>query len=141
MTVPAWVLLAFAVWTLAVVGGTVGLYRWREMLARRESFASWGEYRVAGAAWYRRALRAHANCVENLPVYGAIVLVMAVARIDLPVLDVLAVVLITARVAQTTVHVAFAQTSRVVGVRSSFYHLQWFCMVAMAAITAWHAAA
>jgi len=32
--------------------------------------------RVEGDDWYRRAMRAHANCVENLPVFGVIVLAL-----------------------------------------------------------------
>lgn len=139
MTVPVWILLAFALWTLAVVGLTVGTYRWVEMLLRREDFASWGEYRIEGAGWYRRAMRAHANCVENLPLYGALVLVTVAAGVDLPALDLFAVVFMAARIGQTTVHVAFPQTNRVVFFRSAFFHIQWFCMLAMAVVTALYA--
>jgi len=140
VTVPVWVLLAFAIWTLLVVGNTVGLYRWVRMLTGRDDFASWGEYRIEGAGWYKRAMRAHANCVENLPIFGAIVLAGVVAHLDLPVLSVLAVVFMAARVLHTTVHVAFEQTNRVVFCRSMLYHVQWFCMAGMAVVTAWHAA-
>ena len=43
-------------------------------------------------------MRAHLNCVENLPVYGAIVLVMVVSGAQSAMLDVLALTLIGARI-------------------------------------------
>jgi uncharacterized MAPEG superfamily protein len=45
-----------------------------------------------GSARYRRAMRAHANCVENLPVYTAVVVAITAAGVMSPVLDLLALV-------------------------------------------------
>ena len=62
-------------------------------------------------------MRAHANCVENLPVYAAVVVVITAAGIASPVLDLLALVFIAARVAQTSIHVLLEETPAAVGVR------------------------
>jgi uncharacterized MAPEG superfamily protein len=74
MTVPQWALLGFAVWTLLVLFGTVGVYRWSRILTGRVRISEWQADRPQGSDWYQRAMRAHMNCVENLPVFAAIVL-------------------------------------------------------------------
>jgi uncharacterized MAPEG superfamily protein len=79
-------------------------------------------------------MRAHANCVENLPVYGAIVVVITAAGVDRPSLDVLALILIGARILQSLVHVLFEQTNTVVTFRSIFYNIQFACMAAMVGV-------
>ena len=66
----------------------------------------WRADGMQGADLYRRAMRAHANCVENLPVYAGIVVCATAAQATDPLLDVLALTLIAARLCQTTTHVA-----------------------------------
>lgn len=132
MTIPLWVLLAFALWTLLTLGTTHGPYRWGRILTRRSDFEEFGEYRIEGEkGWYVRGMRAHANCIENLPVYGAIVVVLTAAGIENDLLDVLAIVVMAARIPQTLVHVLFEQTNVVVFFRSIFFNTQWVCMIAM----------
>ena len=134
MTTPVWVLLGFAVWTLLVLFATVGVYRWSRILTGRAQLAEFRADEPHGSDWYRRAMRAHANCVENLPVYGAITLASVAAGVRSPWLDALAVVLLAARVLQTLTHILWTPTNRVVGVRFSFYLVQVVCMFAMSAI-------
>ncbi len=136
MTIPVWVLLAFAMWTLLILAATVGVYRWFRILSGRSNFAEWGHYRIEGQDWYKRGLRAHANCVENLPVYGAIVLASVVAGVHSQGLNILAVVMMGARICHTTVHVAFRQTNRAVFFRSMLFNTQWICMIAMGVLVA-----
>ena len=73
MTVPVWMLLGFATWTVLLLLTTVGVYRWSRILTGRAPIREFRADRVEGEEWYKRAMRAHANCVENLPVFGAIV--------------------------------------------------------------------
>jgi uncharacterized MAPEG superfamily protein len=131
MTIPVWVLLAFALWTLLILAATVGVYRWTRILAGRVGFSEYAEYRIEGEDWYKRAMRAHANCVENLPVYGAIVVVLLATGIEGTFLDALALVVIGARVLHTLVHVAFEQTNAVTFCRSMLFNLQYLAMIAM----------
>jgi uncharacterized MAPEG superfamily protein len=134
MSVPVAVLLGFALWTLLALFGSVGVYRWSRILTRREEIASFRADRVEGADWYQRAMRAHTNCVENLPVYGAIVVALVATGITSPWIDTLAVVLLVARIAQTSVHIALAQSNRVVAVRFAFFFTQAVCMLAISGI-------
>jgi uncharacterized MAPEG superfamily protein len=131
ITIPLWVLLGFAAWTLLTLFTTVGIYRWSRILTGRAAISEFPADRPHGADWYRRALRAHANCVENLPVYTAIAVVTVATGIHSPVLDRLAIILLLARIGQTLVHVGFQQTDRVVSVRFTFFLIQVLCMVGM----------
>lgn len=140
MTIPVWALLGFAVWTLLLLLGTVGVYRWSLILTRRAPINAFRADLVEGQDWYKRAMRAHANCVESLPVYGAIVLVLVAAGLDAPLLDGLAIALLAARVAQSLIHVSMSPTNLVVSARFGFFFVQLACMFAMAAYAASHAA-
>jgi uncharacterized MAPEG superfamily protein len=131
MTIPQWVLLGFAGWTLAVLFGTIGVYRWSMILAGRVRISEWQADTPQGSDWYRRAVRAHLNCVENLPVYGTIVFCASAAGATGAFLDTLALALMAARICQTTVHVAFAPSDFVASVRFAFFFVQAVCMVAM----------
>lgn len=139
MSIPVWVLLAFAGWTLLTLLATVGVYRWSHILTRRASLGEWRADEAQGSEWYRRAMRAHANCVENLPVYGAIVLAIVASGVQGTFLDTLAIVLIVARVCQTLVHLGPPQTDVVAGIRFGFFFTQLVCMVAMGTYVALYA--
>ena len=84
----------------------------------------------------RRAVRAHMNCVENLPVYTAIVVVMLAAHVASPILDALAITILIARMCQTSVHLSFEQTNVIAGVRFAFYLAQALSMLAMGVVIA-----
>jgi uncharacterized MAPEG superfamily protein len=131
MTVPMWVLLGFAGWTLAVLCGTIGVYRWYGILTGLTTVGGWRTDTPQGAEWYRRAIRAHMNCVENLPVYGAIVICATAAGAKGDFLDALALAFMSARICQTTVHLVFVQTDFVASVRFAFFFVQAVCMVVM----------
>jgi uncharacterized MAPEG superfamily protein len=143
MTVPLWVLLAFAVWTILVLLAGVGVHRWSRILSGRSELTDFPGGVVEGPPLYRRVTRAHANCVENLPVYAAIVLTAVIAGVDTPRLDQLAIVFLIARICQTLTHTLFHETNVTVGIRFSFFAVQLVAMLWMAAIvalSAWPAA-
>jgi hypothetical protein len=74
MSLPLWMLLGFAGWTLLVLLAGVGVRRWLLIFSGQASLTSFPGDTPHGSPAYRRATRAHANCVENLPVFAAIVL-------------------------------------------------------------------
>jgi uncharacterized MAPEG superfamily protein len=131
MTIPVWVLLGFAGWTLLILLLSVGIYRWSRILTGQQEIGQFPADAAGGADWYKRATRAHANCIENLPVYAAIVLAASHAGLDDGFLDALACALLAARVIQSLVHISFVQTNTAVSVRFSFFFLQFICMIAM----------
>jgi uncharacterized MAPEG superfamily protein len=140
MTIPQWALLGFAVWTVLVLFATVGAYRWSKILGGRASISEWQADLPQGSEWYRRAMRAHANCVENLPVFVAIVYCATTAGAHGRLLDLLALLVLAGRIAQTTVHVSVSQTDAVASLRFCFYLIQALSMLGMAAIVVTSAA-
>ena len=80
-------LLGFALWTLAVLALTVGVHRWSRILTGRGAIHQFPADAPEGPDWYKRATRAHANCVENLPVYTAIVVAASAAGAEGGALD------------------------------------------------------
>ena len=140
MTVPQWMLLGFAAWTLALLVATVGVYRWVRILFSRVAIASFRSDRLEGEDWYRRGTRAHANCIENLPVFGAIVFVITAIGLSGPMVNSLCIAILAARICQSTVHVSHEQTDLFVAVRFSFYSVQLVCFIALIAMAVIHAA-
>ncbi|MGB5372719.1 MAG: MAPEG family protein [Polyangiales bacterium] len=139
MSIPVWVLLAFAVWSMLVLIFTVGTYRWGLIFAGRVQVKEFRADQIEGADRYRRAMRAHLNCLENLPIYGAIVLVIVVSGAQSAALDSLALTLIGARIAQTLIHVSWQQSNLLAYVRFGFFFIQLICMFWMTALVVQHA--
>jgi len=134
MTTPTWMLLGFATWTIVLLASTIGIYRWFNILAGRASVNGFSADNPEGADWYKRAMRAHANCIENLPVFGAVVIALHVSGAGGPVADSASIAILVARVMQSLVHVCFPQTSSVVAVRFSLLLVQLVGLFALIVI-------
>jgi uncharacterized MAPEG superfamily protein len=124
VTIPQWTLLGFAAWTLALLMVTVGVYRWGRILFAKAAIASFRSDALEGAGWYQRGTRAHANCIENLPVFGVVVYLISVVGLAGPMVDALCVATLAARIVQSCVHISHEQTNAFVAVRFSFYSVQ-----------------
>ena len=140
MTLPIWMLLGFATWTIVLLASTIGIYRWFNIFAGRAPVNGFPADQPEGADWYKRSMRAHANCIENVPVFGAIVLALHVSGAGGPVADLASIAVLVARVLQSMVHVCLPQTSSVVAVRFSFLMVQLVCFFALIVIVVRHAA-
>ena len=134
MTLPIWMLLGFALWTLLLMITTVGGYRWSLILTGRAEIGDFRAGRIEGADWYLRAMRAHANCVENLPVFAVIVFALHVAGVAAAATDAMAATVLVARIPHSIVHVAFRQTNVVTSIRGAFFAVQFACFLGMAAV-------
>lgn len=96
-------LLLFAAWTLAVMFAYVG-YRVLLVVTNKKKANAWTRGQPTDdPAFVVRASHAHMNCVENLPIYAAIVLAAAALGKN-EVVDSVACIFLLARVAQTVVH-------------------------------------
>ncbi len=135
-----WMLLGFATWTVLLLMATVGVYRWTNILWRRAPIASFRSDQLEGDDWYRRGTRAHANCVENLPVFCAVVLVISAVGVTGFAVNYLCVIILITRVCQSLVHVSHAQTDAFVAVRFSFFCVQLTCFLALIVLAAFHGA-
>ena len=124
MNLPVWMLLGFAAWTVLLLAATVGVYRWSLILPGTVAIANFRADPVEGADWYRRGTRAHANCIENLPVFGAIVFALQVGNVTGTLVNTLATAILVARVIQSLVHTCFVQTNTAVSIRFGFYSVQ-----------------
>lgn len=78
-----------------------------------------------GPDWYWRVNRAHLNTVENLPVFGALVLSGVFLELDGSFATV-AWVTFGARVGQSFFHIVSGR-SMAVNVRFAFFVVQWVC--------------
>jgi uncharacterized MAPEG superfamily protein len=134
MSVPVWTLLGFATWTVLMLLGTVGVYRWTRILTGRVPIREFRADQVEGDDWYKRSMRAHANCVENLPVFGAIVLALYATGVESAAADGVCIAILAARVLQSLTHVSLVQTNSVVSVRFTFFLIQILGFLALIAI-------
>ena len=138
MPVPIWMLLGFASWTVLLLAFTVGVYRWSAILTGRTAIAAFRSDQVEGADWYRRSMRAHANCVENLPVFGAIVLAIQSSGTGGLAVDGLSSAVLIGRILQSLVHVCHAQSNAFVSVRFAFYAVQLISLLGLAGLVVHH---
>ena len=134
MSVPVLVLLGFAGWTLLTLFGSIGVYRWSRILTNRASIAEWRADLPQGSDWYQRAMRAHMNCVENLPVYAAIVVALMASGLQSAVVDRLSITMLAARIAQTISHIALPPTNAAASLRFALFLIQAICMITMGVI-------
>lgn len=134
MTVPVWMLLGFATWTALLLLFTVGTYRWSRILGGRVAIRNFPADAAGGEEWYRRATRAHANCIENLPVFGAIVLALQAGDVTGRLVDALSVTILVARIPQSLVHVCFVHTNTVASWRFGLFFVQFVCFFWLIAI-------
>ncbi|MCA9582591.1 MAG: MAPEG family protein, partial [Myxococcales bacterium] len=90
-----------------------------------------------GPPAYRRVMRAHMNCVENLPLFAAVVLTTEVAHVQSNLLAPLAILYLGARVVQSSIHIA-SGTNRAIRARFFAFLIQLMALGAMivAAISA-----
>ena len=146
MNIPVLVLLGFAAWTLLILIASIGVYRWSRILTGRASMAEWRTdlpqdsdlyqraVKTQSGGWYQRATRAHMNCVENLPVYASIVVVLVATGLQSSIIDRLSVIMLAARVVQTLIHIFMQPTNTATSLRFTFYFVQALCMIAMGVI-------
>ena len=119
---PIQALLGFAAWTLLLIAG-VFLYRGMRFLTGTP-INHWprGNKPADDAPFVKRLEDAHANCLENLPVFAVIVLVAA-ALGRLADIQALAPWVLYARIGQSLAHLSGTGPGNVF-VRASFWSAQ-----------------
>jgi uncharacterized MAPEG superfamily protein len=132
MTTPLWCLLGFILWTLLLLTG-IGVARVSQVVAGSAQPNSFTSGVPHGSDSYWRLNRAHMNCLENLPLFAAVVLTAAVLGINNSTLDTLAVVFLLARIGQTTAHLSSGGVMAV-NVRFTFFLTQIGCILGFLAV-------
>jgi len=119
---PIVALLAFAAWAL-ILGFSVVMSRFVLVLTGRKRPTEFPSGTQHGGDAYWRLNRAHANAVENLPIFAAIVLGGAALGVSSPRLATLSVVVVCARIVQSCFHVASGR-GRIVMLRGTAFVVQ-----------------
>jgi len=121
MTPTAVALLGFAFWTILLVV-ILAAFRVSMVAAGKKSAASFSPIGDDFEGFGRRLTRAHANCYENLPLAGA-VLLYAIATNQTAITDGLAMAFLGARLLQSLTHLA-STSKPAVTIRFAFYVVQ-----------------
>ena len=129
MTTPLWCLVGFVAWTLVLLLA-IAFTRVGAVLTGAKKANEFPSGVPHGGDAYWRLNRAHMNCLENLPIFGALVLVTAVAGLRAPLLDTVAKVYLAARIGQSVTHVLSGSVIAV-NVRFTFFVVQVACLIQM----------
>ncbi len=129
MSPSATALAGFAAWTLFLVL-LIGLYRASLVISGKRAPNQFDPGGADVGEFSRRLCRAHANCYENLPIFGGLIAV-ALATDQSQATDGLAMWFLGARIGQSIVHLA-STSNMAVNARFALYLVQWFIMAAMA---------
>lgn len=105
MTTPLWCLLGFAMWAVVLVSA-IGGVRALQVVTRQKRANEFPSGQPHGGDMYWRLNRAHLNTLENLPIFGAVVVVGVLSGVDAPLFSTLASVVLGARIAQSVIHVS-----------------------------------
>ena len=133
MPLPLFSLVGFSVWTAFIMAVGVGTHRWSHILFGSARLSDFPGDMPHGPDRYRRIVRAHANCIENLPIFTALVMTASALDYRSELFDALCLAVILARVTQTTIHIA-SGTDRAIAFRFTFFTVQLCAFFAMAAL-------
>jgi uncharacterized MAPEG superfamily protein len=131
MLLSEWALLGFTVWTIALVIGGIGATRIKLVLTKQARANSFDPRVPHGSERYQRSMRAHLNCVENLPIFAALVLLGTAHSMTDWHFQTAALAVLPARVLQSSVHIASGR-NRAVLARFVFFSVQLICFLVMA---------
>jgi uncharacterized MAPEG superfamily protein len=95
----------YAIWAIVVVF-LVAADRVVMVVRCMAAFTDFPAGTKHGSDSYWRINRAHLNTLENLPVFAALVLAGWVAGLDTPTFNMLAVIVVVARVVQSLIHIS-----------------------------------
>lgn len=130
MTTPLFALMGFVFWTVFIVLA-IGGARVVEVISGRTAVNGFPSGQPHGGDAYWRLNRAHMNCVENLPLFAAVVLAGHVTGLTTGTFATLSQVYVSARVAQTLIHVS-SGSAMAVNLRFTAFLVQVVCLLTMA---------
>jgi hypothetical protein len=129
MSIPVMILLGYAAWTLLILVGSIGVYRWSCIVTGRASMAEWrADLQRLVPACYARAYELRR---EPPDLYGN----CGGTHGHRPTrLDHLAIAILPARIGQTLTHIVLPPTNAVTSLRFGFFCIQLACMISIGAI-------
>jgi uncharacterized MAPEG superfamily protein len=133
MSLSQWGLLGFVLWTMGLLVCTIGYPRVAAVRRREARPNSFNAAVPHGSEFYQRCMRAHVNCIENLPMFGALVWLGSATSVTSSLFQMVALAVLPARVGQSLAHIS-SGGNRAVLVRFYFYCAQVICFAIMAAL-------
>lgn len=133
MHTPLLCLLGFVSWTLLVANLGVVAVRVAAIASGTAPADGFPADVPHGSDRYRRTMRAHLNCVENLPLFAAVVLTGTLVHAGSPRMDALALTYLAARVLQSLIHVASGARTAI-NARFTCHVIQLVCLGWMTAL-------
>jgi uncharacterized MAPEG superfamily protein len=125
-------LIFFALWTIALVL-MVGADRVLQVMEGKAQPNSFTPGAPHGSDSYWRINRAHMNAAENLAIFAAIVLSGWVVGMETATFNLLAVIVVVARVIQSAIHISSGSVMAV-NLRFAAFGVQLVCEVWMAVL-------
>ena len=101
MDFPLWTLAIFVAWTLLLLM-SMFVARSRH-LARGGSYADFGKQ--DSSLLIHRISRAHLNCIENIPLFIGVVVILEVREISGMTINVLCAIYMALRIGQSIIHI------------------------------------
>jgi uncharacterized MAPEG superfamily protein len=129
---PLAALALFAVWTLLLVL-SIGAWRTGQVFAGQKKANDFPSGTKHGSDAYWRLNRAHLNAVENLPIFGSLVLAGVYLQIQDTLFPMLPSVVLYARIVQSLIHISSGDAFAVT-LRFAAYAIQVVAMLTMAAL-------
>ncbi len=129
MTPALYALIGFVFWTIILLFGVAAA----RTMAVMKGEAQPNEFPAGvphGSDFYWRLNRAHMNCLENLPLFAAVVLAGSVSNLDSESFHSMARIFVIARVAQSLVHLS-SGSSIAINIRFAFFLTQIVCLILM----------
>jgi uncharacterized MAPEG superfamily protein len=133
MLLSQWALLGFAVWTILLLVCTVGYTRVSAVLRGEARPNSFNAAVPHGSDRYQRCMRAHMNCVENLPIFATLVLLGGSLGVTSAAFQLAAIAVLPARLGQSVAHIS-SGGSRAVLARFYLYTTQQLCFLIMTVV-------
>jgi uncharacterized MAPEG superfamily protein len=129
MSAPLYCLIGYTAWTILLVILIVSA-RGLEVFTGKKRMNEFPGGVPHGGDAYWRLYRAHANAVENLPIFAVLVLVGTMLHVATPAFARLPAVALGARVIQSSAHIASGSVP-VVTVRFTAFATQFVCFIWM----------
>jgi uncharacterized membrane protein YecN with MAPEG domain len=127
---PLAALVLFAVWALLLVL-SIGAWRGGLVAARKKPITGFPGGTQHGSDAYWRLNRAHVNTVENLPIFGSLVIAGTYLQVQDLAFQILPSLVLYARVVQSLIHVT-SGTAFAINLRFAAYAVQVASMLVMA---------
>jgi uncharacterized MAPEG superfamily protein len=125
-------LIFYALWAIALVL-MVAADRVLMVMRGEAKITSFTPGVPHGSDSYWRINRAHANACENLAIFAAIVLAGWVAGMETATFNLLAVIVVVARIVQSAIHIA-SGSAMAINLRFAALAVQFVCEVWMAVL-------